>query len=62
MPIVERAARRLGATAGRALVPASNGIALYFWLRLGYRPLAGLDRPKPREGTWMGRALSARDR
>ena len=62
VPIVERAARRLGATSGRALVPATNGISLYFWLRLGYRPLAGLDRPKPREGTWMGRALSARDR
>ncbi|MXY80322.1 MAG: GNAT family N-acetyltransferase [Chloroflexi bacterium] len=62
VPIVERAARRLGATSGRALVPASNGIALYFWLRLGYRPLAGAAWAKPREGTWMGRALSARDR
>ena len=41
VPIVERAAMRLGATSGRALVPASNGIGLYFWLRLGYRPLSG---------------------
>ena len=62
VPIVERAAMRLGATSGRALVPASNGIGLYFWLRLGYRPLSGPGRPKPREGTWMQRALSGRDR
>ncbi len=62
VPIVERAAMRLGATSGRALVPASNGIGLYFWLRLGYRPLPAPDWPKPREGTWMQRALSGRDR
>ncbi len=54
--------RRLKAEANRlyALVPASNGLALYFWLRLGYRSLARKDSPAiPRGDTsvWMMRAL-----
>ncbi len=55
VPIVERAARRLGATGARALVPESNGIALYFWLRLGYRPATRHEWPQPYAGTWMER-------
>ncbi len=35
VPLVERAASRLGARISRVRVPASNGVALYFWLRLG---------------------------
>ena len=64
VPIVERAATKLGATSARVRVPASNGVALYFWLRLGYRPVAQGARPAgevlpsieaAREGTWMVR-------
>lgn len=36
-------------------VPSTIGLALYFWLRLGYRPLLQSDWPVPLEGTstWM---------
>jgi len=61
--LVERAARRLGATQARVRVPASNGVALYFWLRLGYRPVRrqyasaamGAGEPERMAGTWMVR-------
>lgn len=39
------------------LVPINNGIALYFWLRLGYRPLNRSTKPQPYAGTWMVRSL-----
>lgn len=55
VPVVERAARRAGLSAARVLVPASNGVALYFWLRLGYRPSTERAWPRPYEGTWMVR-------
>ncbi len=55
VPLIERAAKRGGLLDARALAPASNGVALYFWLRLGYRPLAVAAWPKPCEGTWMSR-------
>ena len=35
----EAVARRYGVRHFRAGVDAGNGLALYFWLRLGYRPL-----------------------
>ena len=55
--------RRLRGKAIRlyALVPASIGLALYFWLRLGYRPLAGKESPAipSRDASvWMVRAIS----
>ena len=55
--------RRLRAKANRlyALVPASIGLALYFWLRLGYRPLARKDSPailSSDTSIWMVRAIS----
>ena len=53
--LIERAAKRGGLLDGRVLAPANNGVALYFWLRLGYRPLADAAWPKPCEGTWMSR-------
>ena len=62
VPIVERAAARLGCSQGRVLVPAGNGIGLYFWLRLGYRPSTAPSWPKPIEGTWMQRDLRRRDK
>lgn len=30
-------------TRARALVPRANGLAIYFWLRVGYRPLFAAD-------------------
>jgi GNAT superfamily N-acetyltransferase len=41
-------------------VPSELGLALYFWLRLGYRPLTQAKWPAPPEGspaTWMVREL-----
>jgi ribosomal protein S18 acetylase RimI-like enzyme len=39
------AERRWGVRGVRAEVPVENGLALYFWLRLGYRPCdAGAGR------------------
>ena len=55
VPVVERAAKRVGLTGARVLVPASNGVALYFWLRLGYRPFPEGTWRRPYEGTWMVR-------
>lgn len=58
VPVVERAAQRAGLTGARVLVPASNGVALYFWLRLGYRPFPEGRWRRPYEGTWMVRNFS----
>ncbi len=58
VPIVERAAAKRGAKSARVRVPASNGVALYFWLRLGYRPMSQAAWPAPLSasaGTWMVR-------
>ena len=52
--------RRLTRSAARCfvLVPARLGLALYFWLRLGYRPLTQQDWPAQQEaGLWMVRQL-----
>ncbi len=54
--------RRLKRKAKRlyTLVPASIGLALYFWLRLGYRPLARKNAPPmPSSDTsvWMVRSI-----
>ncbi len=55
VPLLERAAHRAGMRRGRVLVAARNGVALYFWLRLGYRPRPDARWPKPCAGTWMER-------
>ena len=53
--------RRLSKTTRQiyVAVPSSTGLALYFWLRLGYRPLMRPDWPAPLDGasTWMLREL-----
>lgn len=55
--------RRLRGKAKRlyTLVPASIGLALYFWLRLGYQPLTKRDWPASPEtsesSVWMMREL-----
>jgi GNAT superfamily N-acetyltransferase len=40
-------------------VPSTTGLALYFWLRLGYRPLTQREWPALLDGsaTWMVREL-----
>jgi len=55
--------RRLGRTTRRLYVaiPSRSGLALYFWLRLGYRPLTQAEwpaRPDDSPATWMLRELS----
>lgn len=63
--LIERAAVRAGAARACVHVSAANGIALYFWLRLGYRPLPGAlastalhNSGDDHEGMWMLRELS----
>ena len=57
VPVLERAALRAGCTNARVLTPQENGVGLYFWLRLGYRPIANGSWPMPYDGTWMTCAL-----
>ena len=54
--------KRLGKPAARiyVAVPARLGLALYFWLRLGYRPLTQRDWPEAppdAPSVWMVREL-----
>ncbi len=39
VPLLEQAAQQIGATTALTPLPPDNGVALYFWLRLGYTPL-----------------------
>jgi GNAT superfamily N-acetyltransferase len=43
------------------LVPGHAGLALYFWLRLGYQPLIEAEWPASTEGhaLWLARRLAA---
>jgi GNAT superfamily N-acetyltransferase len=43
VPLLEQAAQRLGATIAFAPLPPDNGVAMYFWLRLGYTPLRSVS-------------------
>jgi GNAT superfamily N-acetyltransferase len=61
---VERLAReRLRVRRVYAGIPEGRGLAVYFWLRLGYRPLSSADAPsarlglgaESRPGIWMVR-------
>jgi hypothetical protein len=61
---VEREVRaRWGVHRCYAPVPDGRGLAVYFWLRLGYRPLTSAQAPwplaglsdEPRRGIWMVR-------
>ncbi len=41
-----------------APAPAAHGIAMYFWIRLGYRPLLRPEWPCDREGVaWLRRTI-----
>ena len=65
VPLLEQAALGIGATLALAPLPPDNGVALYFWLRLGYTPLrsAPLERANWPNGVdsnalWMQRPLA----
>jgi GNAT superfamily N-acetyltransferase len=60
--VLERHLReRLGVQKVYAPVPDGHGLAVYFWLRLGYRPLSSAGAPgpllglsaDPKPGIWM---------
>ena len=64
VPLLEDAARAAGATVALTPLPPDNGVALYFWLRLGYTPLRSVavhadDWPNgvARDALWMQRSL-----
>jgi ribosomal protein S18 acetylase RimI-like enzyme len=44
---IERRLRRNGYDSVFACVPDTRGLAVYFWLRLGFRPLLRADAPWP---------------
>jgi len=56
--LVERDMRDAGTKIAYAPTPDRHGIAIYFWIRLGYRPLPSAEWPCGREGVaWMARRL-----
>ncbi|MDE2988322.1 MAG: hypothetical protein OXT70_09800 [Chloroflexota bacterium] len=64
VPLLEHAAHQAGAELALTPLPPDNGVALYFWLRLGYTPLRSVavdpdDRPKgvAPDALWMQRPL-----
>ena len=64
VPLLERAAARRNAVEAVAPLPPDNGIALYFWLRLGYVPDAELRPPEAArpagvagDALWMRRRI-----
>ncbi|MDE2745814.1 MAG: hypothetical protein OXI41_07475 [Chloroflexota bacterium] len=66
VPLLEQAASETGATLALTPLPPDNGVALYFWLRLGYTPLRSppLDREDWPAGVasdalWMQRPLDS---
>lgn len=65
VPLLEQAGRDVGATLALAPLPHDNGVALYFWLRLGYTPLRSVavasdDWPRgvASDALWMQRSLN----
>ena len=66
VPLFEEVARSAGAQIALAPLPPDNGVALYFWLRLGYTPLRSVpvDRTDWPTGVasdalWMRRPLDS---
>lgn len=65
VPLLEQAAEMAGAQIALAPLPPDNGVALYFWLRLGYTPLRDVTvRPEdwpaglPSDALWMQRRIA----
>lgn len=55
---VEDGLRQQGVRVVYAPAPAVHGIATYFWIRLGYRPLLRAEWPCERAGVgWLAREL-----
>ena len=68
VPLFEQAVRRLGADTVLAPLPPDNGVALYFWLRLGYTPQRSVAVSAPdlptgvaTDALWMQRPLNPTD-
>jgi GNAT superfamily N-acetyltransferase len=58
--MLEQQLRRRGVRAIDAATSESHGISIYFWIRLGYRPLMRGEWPCERDGVvWMRRDLPA---
>ncbi|HYM15623.1 MAG TPA: hypothetical protein VEZ14_08690 [Dehalococcoidia bacterium] len=56
--LAEAALRRDGVRTVYAPAPAARGIAMYFWIRLGYRPLLRPAWPCATAGVaWLSRAI-----
>lgn len=56
--LAERELRAAGVLTVYAPAPATHGIDVYFWLRLGYRPLLRGDWPCERPGVaWLAREI-----
>ncbi|HEY7567425.1 MAG TPA: GNAT family N-acetyltransferase [Gemmatimonadaceae bacterium] len=56
--LLEEQLRRRGMRRIYAPAAASHGIAMYFWIRLGYRPLLRHEWPCVREGVaWLSRDI-----
>ncbi len=61
LALEQRLRQKLGVTKVYAPVPEGRGLAVYFWLRLGFRPLSAADSPGPlmgltddsKPGIWM---------
>ena len=67
VPLLEQAAELAGAQIALSPLPPDNGVALYFWLRLGYTPLRHVAvRPEdwpaglPSDALWMQRRIAQR--
>lgn len=52
--LIVEGARSHGCTRVRALAPGRIGLSVYFWTRMGFRPLHG---KAPAEGIWFERTL-----
>jgi GNAT superfamily N-acetyltransferase len=65
LAVERRISERWGARRVLAAIPEGRGLAVYFWLRLGYAPLTSTRAPwplsglngKPVPGIWMARDL-----
>ncbi len=56
--VIEREIREAGTKIVYVPAPDRHGIAVYFWIRLGYRPLPSAEWPCLRAGVaWMARRL-----